>query len=453
MTSLNNKNGKNDKVQKKVTFGVEFELFTLDKSGKISNDADALIKNVRNKFPQINISKECGKNMVEIRSTPDSRIPNSMLKMLEDFEAVLHEAEMQNLVLYPYGTYPGEFSPKLNSDDSYKVKEKVLGKKRFEIAARCVGMHCHYSLPKGVFDFSNKILKLLDNSKNKGSLGNMYNLFIAMDPALTTFAQSSPFYQGKYLGKDSRVIVYRGGNLLGYPEGLYANYPEFGALQPYKLTHIDLIEIIQKQFYLWNSIINKIDVNLSAFTKHGSILDTAWNPVKVNAVGTMEQRGMDMNRPSITVAIATLVRAISTAVHTKFLGVEPSDSAIKQPFRLENDTIYIPPHRYVRERLQYKSAYNGMEDLAVYSYCVNLLKLGEHFISKESIPLLKPLDAMLERRKTVSDEIIDYAKKLGLEINAKIPDDKAAELALNISKDLFKDIVLTKQSLINVEPQ
>src|SRR3989344_2823410 len=179
MASSGNKNGKSDKVQKKVTFGVEFEMFTLDKEGRIYNDADSLLKNIRGKFPQINIAKECGKNMVEIRSSPDSRIPNAMLKLLEDFETVLHAAEMQNLVLYPYGTYPGEFSPKLNSDDSYKVKEKVLGKKRFEIAARCVGMHCHYSLPKGVFDFSNKILKLLGNSKNKDSLGNMYNLFIA----------------------------------------------------------------------------------------------------------------------------------------------------------------------------------------------------------------------------------------------------------------------------------
>ena len=445
-----NANPMNGKPKKKVTFGVEFELFTLDKTGKMANNAAQLIESVKKKYPAIDIVKECGKNMVEMRSAPDASIPNAMLKILEDFECVLHNAEAENIVLYPYGTYPGEFEPLINEDKAYRIKEKILGRKRFSIAARCIGMHCHYSLPKGVFDFSNKFLNILATTKNKDILSNMYNLFIAVDPALTTFTQSSPFYQGKYVGKDSRVIVYRGGRPFNFPGGLYENYPEFGALQPYKLTHIDFSEIIQKQFYLWNRIISSFDVNLSSFARYGSILDTTWNPVRINAHGTMEQRGMDMNRPGITVAIATLVKAISVAVHTNYLEVEASLDAISKPFRFEGNTIFIPPHPYVRNNLQYQAAVKGMEDNDIYIYCSSLIELGKKFLDKKSLVLLKPLEAMLESRKTVSDEIVELAKKQGIDVTGKLSDENASQLALLLSNELFKDILLTKQSLIDV---
>ena len=58
------------------------------------------------------------------------------------------------------------------------AKLKIFGKQRFNIAARCVGLHCHYSLPWGVFDYKNKIIKKLIDSKNKQSMVNIYNLFI-----------------------------------------------------------------------------------------------------------------------------------------------------------------------------------------------------------------------------------------------------------------------------------
>jgi hypothetical protein len=430
---------------KKLKFGIEFELFTLDQEGKMISGADRIIKTVNKDFPKINIKKECGKNMIEIVSFPDTSIPNAIEKSMEDFESVLHCAEKENIVLYSYGTYPGTFTPEINGDKGYQLKEQIFGKQRFSIAARCIGLHCHFSLPWGVFDYANKIIKNLITSKNQQSMVNLYNLFIAMDPALNVFAQSSPFYQGKFLGKSSRTIVYRGGDIFKYPQGLYTNYQQFGALQPYKYTEADLIQIIRERFENWNSIIKKIDVNLKVFLKMGSILDTSWNPVKISSHGTIEHRGMDINNPKNTIAIATLIEHIAREIQEKFVKIVPSEIGIKDPFKKEKNIVYIPPHTHVRFDLQPKAAYGGLEEDSIYNYCSGLLKLGKSCIPKEKSVLIKPLEEMLKERKTVSDRILEGANKMGIDIKGNITNKQAAELALKQSQDLFKDIIMTKQ--------
>jgi gamma-glutamyl:cysteine ligase YbdK (ATP-grasp superfamily) len=221
---------------KSFKFGMEFELMTLDTKGYVVPVADKVIKRVRKKASRIDIKRECAQNMLEIASFPHEDVPDIMEQAMKDLETVLYNAEKEGIVLYPYATYPGSFKPQVHEEKHCQMKQKVFGEKRFSVAGRCIGLHCHYTLPWGVFDTKKHIIKERIKSKNKESLVNMYNLFIAMDPALTTFAQSSPFYQGKRLGKDARVIMYRGGKELDSPHGLYANMPSFGSLQQYKTT-------------------------------------------------------------------------------------------------------------------------------------------------------------------------------------------------------------------------
>jgi len=446
-----NGNGTSSKVSdilKSMKFGMEFELFTLDNEGRMINAADRLIKRIKAVDPKIDINKECGKNMVEIRSFPDTDIPNIMEKVMDDFESVLHSADKEDIVLYCYGTYPGQFQSEFTKEKEYKAKEQIFGKNRFSIAAKCIGLHCHYSLPWGVFDYTKKIIKNLVNSKNKQSMVNTYNLFIAMDPALTTFVQSSPFYQGKHLGKDSRVIVYRGGETLNYPQGLYSNHQDFGMLQPYKVTGTDLLQIIRHRFDSWSGLLKKIDINLKTFMKHGSILDTTWNPVKISSHGTIEQRGMDVNHPRIMIAVATLIDYIAREVQEKFVQILPSDIGLTEPFKKEDNIIYIPPHTHVRFKLQPKAAYKGLEDDDIYNYCHGLLKLCKQCMPKEKFPLIEPLEKMMKEKKTVSDLILKDAKKMG--VTNSISNKQAAELALRHSKDLFKEIIMTKQLIKNL---
>lgn len=435
-------------IMKTMKFGMEFELFTLDHEGRMISGAERLIKRVREINPQIDIQKECGKNMIEIRSFPHTNLPDIMIKIMDDFESVLHSAEKENVVLYSYGTYPGNFTPEFTKEKGYKIKEQIFGKNRFTIAARCIGLHCHYSLPWGVFDYVDRIIKPLVNSKNKQSMVNTYNLFIAMDPALTTFTQCSPYYQGKFLGKDSRAIVYRGGDVMKYPQGLYTNHQDFGMLQPYKVTGTDLMQIIKHRFDNWNDIIKKLNMNLKVFLKHGSILETTWNPVKISSHGTIEERGMDVNHPRVIIAVATLIEYIAREVQEKFVQILPSDIALTEPFKKEANVIYIPPHTHVRFNLQVKAAYKGLEDKDVYNYCSGLLKLGKQCIPKERMPLIEPLEKMLKEKKTVSDHILAEAKKLGAKNS--ISNKQAAELALRNSKDLFKEIIMTKQLIKNL---
>jgi hypothetical protein len=440
------KKGKEVK-RKHFKFGVEMEFFTLDEKGYMTDAGDRLIKLTKEAYPHILITKECGKNMIEIVSSPDVQVSKVMEEMVSNLESVLSIAEKEKIILYPYATYPGSFTPTIQESKDYKMKQELFGKQRFSTAARCVGLHCHYTLPWGVFDAKVLNIKNLVNSKNKQSLVNIYNLFIAMDPALTTFTQSSPFYQGKFLGKDARVIVYRGGEIFNYPQGLYANYETFGALQPYKSTATDLLDLISKRFTQWEEFIEKFNLKTKTFAKHGSILDTTWNPVKINAHGTMEHRGMDINTPRVSVAVATLIKYITHEIQEHRLHVVPSDIGVKEPFKVENGNIFIPPDTHVRKVLQPAAAFKGLEDEDVYRYASGLLRLAKLYVPESRLSLLVPLDLMLKERKTTSDYIIDKAKAMGINLEEEMSNSQAAELALSLSHNLYKDLVLVKQTL------
>ncbi|MFA7278318.1 MAG: hypothetical protein WC101_05055 [Candidatus Gracilibacteria bacterium] len=434
------------KLNKTLRLGIEFELFTLDEDGFIIDGADRLITRVRREFPKIQIKRECAKNMIEIITSPHTEVPDVMLTALEDFQNVIISAKKEKIILYAYGTYPGAFVPKIRPDQRYITQQKILGKQRFLAAGRCIGLHFHFSLPWGVFNDLEKAIKPLIQSRNITSMLNVYNLCIAMDPALTTFSQSSPFYQGKRLGKDSRIMMYRGGSPFDSPNGLYANFPNLGALQQYKSTNTDILHLIAERFSQWKEVLSNVGCNIYSFLKYRSVLDSAWNPVKINPHGTMEIRGTDMNHPDVIIAIAVLVKFIIKAIQEKYIQVVSSDTAIDKPFRFDGERIYIPPNTHVIGILQRLSAYEGLENDEIHKYCDALLQLGKKFIPEDRLPLLLPLEVFLKNRKTASDRIIAEAATLNVE-EGSISPKKAAELAVKLSQDLYLEIEVTKKRL------
>lgn len=438
------------RIQKTLRFGIEFELFTLDEKGHMANGADQLIARVKKQYPHIDIKRECGKNMIEITTPPETDVPTAMIRAMEDFEAVAVCAAEQKLVLYAYGTYPGAFTPEFHSHKRYRAQQKILGKQRFSIAGRCIGLHIHYSLPWGVFDGIKKIVKPLIRSKNMQAMVDTYNLCIAMDPALFTLAQSSPFYQGKYLAKDSRVIMYRGGKELDSPDGLYANLPQFGALQQYKTTSTDILSLIAERFVEWGEILKSVGRSITMFSKHGSILDNTWNPVKINAHGTMEIRGMDMNHPDVIAAIAVLVKFLLKEIQERHIRVVPSDAAIDTPFSFDGKTIFIPPDSFVRSDLQRRAAYDGFKDDVVWNYCQAFLRMAKQFVPENRQSLLEPLERMVKDRATTSDQIVARMEKSGWTKEKELTPTEAAEVALSLSWDLYNEILTTKERLKKV---
>ena len=435
------------KSTKNSLMGVEIELFTLDHNGHITSGADTVMKKVKKTFPKADITKECGKSMIEIRSSPYFNLGDTIEELLKHLECSLYCAEKEGLKIFPLGTYPGKNNPEMRKDKTYNIKRQILGERRFKIAGRCIGFHCHYTLPRGVFNLKHMNIRNLVYSKHKQSMVDSYNLLIAIDPALTTFMQSSPYYESKHFSKDCRVVVYRGGDIFNYPEGLYANLQPFGALQPYKHTGMDLMYLISSKYSEWKSLLKKVDVNFQVFTKYGSVLDTNWNPVKINAHGTLEQRGMDMNYPSNILAVTTLIKTLMRTVQKRFIKVVPSDIGIHEPFKLEGSTLYIPPHIHVRKFLQRAAALYGLNSNVVNLYCKNLFKLAKEWTPKGARGLLDPLKDMIMSKKTISDEILHEVKKRGVSMKKPLPADIAADIAIRYSDRLFKEMDIAKKMI------
>jgi len=111
-------------------------------------------------------------------------------------------------------------------------------------------------------------------------------------------------------------------------------------------------------------------------------------------------------------------------------------------------TIYIPPDTYVINELQKLSAYKGLESEVMWYYCKRLLWLVKILEGKNVEWLLEPLEKMIKDKKTVADEIISQAKKLGYDNFKKVmPNEIAAEIAVEHSKRMFKEIVLVQKMI------
>ncbi|MBI2578879.1 MAG: hypothetical protein HYW26_04155 [Candidatus Aenigmarchaeota archaeon] len=417
--------------------GLEAEFMIIDSDGNVSHSADKILE----KIPG-NAKKECANNMIEIDTFPSRTITGTMHDMLERTQQLLDAMEKMGYMPYFYGTYPGKFSPSMRKKGGYGIKEKIFGKERFKIAGRCIGFHCHYTLPRGMFDYISKHLKIFIKSRISQTMVGSYNMLVAMDPVFTTFAQSSPYYEGRLYGKDSRLMFYRGSRIFGV-DGLYSDFHDFGGLPPYHHTLLDIMHLIDDRFREWSLLIKKLGINIKTLALYGSVLDTNWSPVKINPNGTFEMRGMDMNRFEVLASLAVTMKFILKSIHEDYVNVVDSDIAIREPFKMEGDRIFIPPYSYVYNVLQRDSALYGMESPDLRLCCSRFLKLASKILPSDRKKFLKPLKEMVQKKKTVSDEIISEARKIGYK--ESLPNKAAADIALRISRNIEKDIENTKK--------
>ncbi len=422
--------------------GIESEFMILDSSGRVANDADAILKASGNA-----VKKECAKNMLEIDALPSRAAGGTMQNTLDRTQQLLDVMEKTEHNLYFCGTYPGKFTPVMRTEEPYNVKREIFGE-RFPIAGRCIGFHCHYTLPRGMLDYLSRRLKIFVKSKISQSLIGSYNMIIAMDPALTAFAQSSPYYQGKMYGKDARMMFYRGSRIFGV-DGLYTDYQDFGALPEYKHTLVDIMHLVEDRFREWTVLVRRLGINVKTLALYGSVLDTNWSPVKINPIGTFEVRGMDMSRFETLASLSAVIKYVLKSINENYITVVDSDIAIKEPFRVEGHRIFIPPYSYVHNILQRDSALYGMQSPSMRFYCSRLLKLAAKTMPRNRRKFLRPLKRMIDRKCTLSDEIILKARRMGY--RDTISDRGAAELALKISGGVQKDIEKTRRFVAQLE--
>ncbi len=431
---------------KRLKLGFEGEFLILDEKGKPANKADLLLKKVNPKKSKTGneIRKECGKSEIEIGSYPSHEVTDTAKTFLDNLKNLLYVAEKENLTLCPLGTYPGKFVPKMRKKE-YKVAAGLFGRK-FIRSGRVFGYHCHYVLPRGTFNSKKLTLKRMIGSKVQKTLVDSYNFLIAADPALTTFMQSSPFYQGYHFAKDARAIIYRRDECLkpsgGVPFRFQFDSPMSKILPSYQRTVTDILHFIENLYEDRTSSCKEAGFK----PNYKSKLITNWTPVKVNTHGTLEQRGMDMNHPMNIMSVSFLVKSILKTIQQGFYKVKVSEVAIKRPFYLKRKTIHIPPFSYVKKTLQRASVLKGFDEKIILNYSQKLFDLAESFTLKKKRKLLGPLEKMLKDKKTLSDEIICEAKKLGHKnLKERLSQNIASKIAFNHSKKLFKEIVLVQK--------
>jgi len=97
--------------------------------------------------------------------------------------------------------------------------------------------------------------------------------------------------------------------------------------------------------------------------------------------------------------------------------------------------------------LQKLSAYKGLESDIVYNYCKRFLRFAASTMPNDRLKMIKPFQDMLNKKKTVSDEIIEYAKKKGYKRKESITNKLAAQIALQHSERLLKEIILTRKMI------
>ncbi|MFH1664410.1 MAG: hypothetical protein ABH986_06460 [archaeon] len=429
---------------KKSLIGLETEFFLLNENGFMVSKADEILESM--KKTNSSVIKECAKNMIELGVFPSEKIYKISMNYLDELQELIDSAEKHSLMLYPLGTYPGSFEPEMRREGLYGIKQKIFGENKFKIAGRNIGFHFHYTLPRGVFDKKTKELKQTKKSKITESMVNAFNLMLAVDPVMATLLQSSPFYQGKYYGKDSRMIWYRGGKLLQNPDGLYANMNEIGQLPSYIHTGTDLIARTENTFKAWEKELIKAEIPKKRMKEYSGKLAVGWPPLKINLHGTLEQRGMDMNHPKYILGASVLISAVLREIFQEFLEVKPSDFGMHDPFKLEGNTIHIAPNTIVREKLQLLSAKKGLESKEIKKHIKGFVKLSKNFMLPEEKKAVKPLMNIIERNATVSDVWIKRVKKAGFSLNEIVPNDLFAEMALKSCRQLKKSMDKTKRT-------
>ena len=262
--------------------------------------------------------------------------------------------------------------------------------------------------------------------------------------------QSSPFVQGKFVAKDSRTVLYRDGIPFGHKEANHFNYPILGKLPPYEHTVSDLMNTTNQRMQIYKTAMEEKGLKTKNI-KESDKLKFAWNPVRINRLGTLEIRGLDSNHPKNFIAASVLMKFIFRRVHQDFIKVKSTETGIKYPFKIEDNTLHIPPYSYVYNELQPKSAFEGLKNKEVFNYVKRFMAFAKQCVYEEYYPAINPFMEMLNKKETISDELIKFAKKKGQNLEEPLQKEIAADIALYNSDKLIEEVSQTAEKIENLD--
>lgn len=441
---------KNKTPLKRPKTGLEVEIFILDSDGNPVDEVHKLIKNCRVKDMKYALRTDYQKDIIEIGAFPKVRVENAALSFLNNLEAVIETADKLDLRLYPFGSYPGMYEPERHKKEWYLLQEKMLGPTYKHVVSRVAGVHIHYCLPRGVLNRKTHELRTMSKSNIKQCFLNQFNLAIAADPVLTTLMQSSPFIDGRYIAKDSRSLLYRDMSYKKNGEvikGLYYRKSLLGGLPSYMETSSDVNYWLKNQNKDWRRLAQNAAIDINSIMRRKSQLDIARGPLKINKLGTLELRGMDMCTPKHIFGTAILIKSAFRRIEEEGLRVKPADRGVHTPFKVEGSTVFVPPFSTVKHELQKESAIKGLESPDILNYCTRFVRFALQNAPERKAPALKFLRRMLQKKQTTSDKIIRKVKRTGYGLNDTLPNQVCAEIAISLSEKFQRDIKETKSNI------
>ncbi|WP_026731898.1 glutamate-cysteine ligase family protein [Fischerella sp. PCC 9605] len=387
--------------------GLEQEFFLVDEAGVISDRADEflqgchLLAEARNCNAQYFVP-EFVKSMVEINTPPAYSGTELATEYLKNLKLALAVARQMGLRLYPLSSYPLHIMPVMRDKPNYHIQARTVGYERFLHAGKCTGTHLHLEVPPGVID-TRVAVSYNSTATEREELLNIYNLATALDSALISLARACPFYEGLAIGLASHTIRYRGSETFGW-EGVYTHLQPVGGLMPYADCVESLVEQQFLRYYAWLEAMDKAGIERHQFWEAGgSLLKSAWNPVRLNRLGTVEIRCIDSNYPSIILAVISLVCHAAHRVRRDQLTVRPAKGL--HTFELSGDRLWVPDFEYLNGDLLYAAATVGVKHPRVKAYVDSILQfaIGD---GGEGAKYLTKLRSELDNYQTIEAEIL-----------------------------------------------
>lgn len=391
----------------KRRIGLEQEFFLVDEAGEISSLGDEFLQTCHSLAAAQNISPnyfvpEFVKCMLEINTPPAYTGTELAQVYIQNLKLAIAAGQQMGLRLYPLSSYPLHIMPVMRDKPNYHIQARTVGYDRFLHAGKCTGTHIHLEVPPGVID-PRVVVSYNSTSTQREELLNIYNLATALDSALISLARACPFYEGQAIGLAAHTIRYRGSETFGW-EGVYTHLQPVGGLMPYAETVESLVEQQFARYYAWLEALDQAGVERHLFlAAGGSLLKSAWNPVRLNKLGTVEVRCIDSNFPSVIIAMIALLEKAAHRVRNEQLQVKPTKEV--KTFVVSENYLYVPEFEYLNGELLYAAATEGVKHPQVKAYVDSVLQFAIQDDGEDAKYLTK-LRADLDHYQSIETEIL-----------------------------------------------
>lgn len=419
--------------------GLEQEFFLVDEDGVISNRADEFLRKCGTLAEEEGLDPgcfepECAKSLVEVSTPPATSLEELSVSYLDSLGVALRSAGEIGLRLYPLATYPLPFTPDLREETHYRIQSMTLGPEKFLHAGRCAGAHLHLEVAPDTVD--PRVGVAYDSTMEaRQELLNIYNLATALDPAIIALTRACPFYEGRMTEMAARTAYYRGDPWLA-PYGLYGQLKEIGGLRPYAEDIPGLVELQFGRYYAWLSAMDRSGVDRRLFFEAGdSMLDAAWNPVRLNAHGTVELRGIDGGYPATVLEVAALITGAARRVRDEGLTVTPVEGPTT--FEVEDRSLLVPGFESLGGDLFREAATLGVGSARIHAYLDSIFEfagMSDGAPDGVSFEALKPGD---EYRCTETEILEDFGVEVSEETGLRLVREACEKLERQV-QDLQK---------------